>query len=196
MKRLVLASGSPRRRELLTTLAISFTVVPSGADESIPAGVSPAEGAVFVAERKAVETAALLGPGDVVLAADTIVVVDGAVLGKPKGEEEARRMLLTLSGRGHEVITGVALFHGGKCRKISVSTEVFFRRLDLRIIEWYLSTKEPFDKAGGYGIQGYASSFVESIRGSCTNVVGLPLAETVTLLEEVGFAPWQTGRIK
>jgi septum formation protein len=171
-------------------------VSPSGADESIPAGVSPAEGALLVAERKTAGAAALLGPEDIVLAADTIVVVDGAILGKPRDEEEARRMLSTLSGRAHEVVTGVALLDEGRCRKIAVTTEVFFRKLDLPMIEWYLSTKEPFDKAGGYGIQGFASCFVESIKGSFTNVVGLPLAETVALLEEVGFAPWQRGRCR
>jgi septum formation protein len=193
MKRLVLASGSPRRRELLNTLGISFSVVAAGIDETIPGGVSPARGACLVAEQKAREVAALLGPDVTILAADTIVVVDGVILGKPKDRHTAKEMLQTLSGRSHEVITGVALLHEGGCRTLAASTEVVFRALDRTMIEWYLSTGEPYDKAGGYGIQGFASALVESITGSYTNVVGLPLAQTVALLQEAGFAPWQIG---
>jgi septum formation protein len=193
LTKLILASGSPRRREFLEKFGIPFTVAVSGCDETPEPGAEPAEGARLVAERKARAVDASTGGKQYVLAADTIVVLDEEVLGKPASRDEAGEMLRKLSGCSHTVITGVALCRGGRCRSLSVSTAVHFRPLTEAQVRWYVATGEPMDKAGAYALQGAASAFIDSIDGSYTNVIGLPLAETMELLAEAGFAPWGYG---
>jgi septum formation protein len=125
-----------------------------------------------------------------VLAADTVVVVDGLLLGKPADAVDAKRMLALLSGREHEVVTAVVLARTGERLDRVVSTRVTFLALGESQIDWYVATGEPFDKAGGYGLQGRAAAFISTIAGSHTNVIGLPLAETCELLDRAGLAPW------
>lgn len=179
MNRVVLASGSPRRRQLLTGLGLDLVVKPADIDESVRVGESPTEYVRRLALEKA---AAVDGGGAPVLAADTTVAVDDDVLGKPVDAAEARSFLRRLSDRWHETHTGIAV----NADALVVTTMVRFRPLQLAEINWYLATGEPFDKAGGYAIQGLAASFVIEVRGSVSNVVGLPLAETVGLLRRAG----------
>jgi septum formation protein len=191
--RLVLASASPRRRELLARLGLEPLIRPAHLDETPRPGENPHELVVRLASAKA---AASLARGDqpgapeeVVLAADTEVVLDGQVLGKPRDRDDAARMLRRLAGRTHEVVTGVAVRRGGTARATRVTTEVRFRPLSEAEIAWYVATGEPDGKAGAYGLQGAGAALVERIDGSDTNVIGLPLAETVTLLRQVGLDP-------
>ena len=179
----ILASGSPRRRELLHQLGFSFTVIPSSLEETNQSGVEPRRYATYYAKEKAREVAQRY-PQQWVLAADTIVVVDEKILGKPVDFAEATAMLSRLSGRSHHVITGVSLLHAqyGVEESQVVETEVFMRRLSAADIEGYIATGEPMDKAGAYGIQGIGGCLVQRIEGSYSNVVGLPLCETVELL--------------
>lgn len=190
--RLVLASASPRRRELLATLGIPFDVVCSGIDEDSAADGLPARGlAALLAERKALHVAGLPGQENaVILAADTIVALgeqrSERILGKPACADDARSMLRLLSGKTHTVYTGVALVGpepAGRAARVDVvATRVRFRSLSDDRIDAYIATGEPFDKAGAYGIQGHASAFVEEIRGDYYNVVGLPVARVRALL--------------
>lgn len=184
---LVLASASPRRRELLSSAGVPFIVAASDVDENGPPGGSPQEQAVALAEKKAARVAEDY-PGRFVLGADTMVVVDERVLGKPADPEQARAMLKDLSGRSHVVVTGFCLLDGraGETHRGFVSTEVWFKELSEDEIRWYLETGEPFDKAGGYAIQGNGCFMVSRICGSYTNVVGLPMAETLEILEKSG----------
>jgi septum formation protein len=133
--------------------------------------------------------------GETVLAADTAVVLDALILGKPRDAEDARRMLRALSGRTHEVMTGVCAARGGREEVLAVTTAVRFAPLDEGRIAWYIGTGEPLDKAGAYAVQGAGGAFVEEVRGSVSNVVGLPLAETLSLLAQIGFPqPWSPRR--
>ncbi len=183
---LTLASRSPRRRELLEQLGLTLELKPADADEA----PLPAEPAGDYVRRLAREKARAVA-GETVLAADTTVVVDGTILGKPSDAEDARRMLRALSGRAHEVMTGVCVARAGREAVIAVTTEVRFAPLGEDLIAWYVSTGEPLDKAGAYAVQGAGGVLVEEVRGSVSNVVGLPLAETVALLARLGFAaPW------
>lgn len=188
--RLVLASASPRRRALLARLGLDFEVRPVDADETPRSGESPEALALRLARVKA---AAVAMPGEVVLGADTVVAADAELLGKPADADEAARMLRRLSGRGHEVWTGVAVVRSGApdgvAREIARAcrTEVVFRRLGEEEIAAYAATAEPLDKAGGYAIQGGAAGFVERVEGDYDNVVGLPLALVQQLLMEIGF---------
>ena len=188
MKRLILASSSPRRRELLRNAGFGFEVVPSSVDETGAEQDSPAAFAERLARRKADEVASRFAAQDgvVVLGADTVVVVDGAVLGKPGSAEEAVAMLGRLSGREHEVITGVALAAPGTARRAVAHevTRVFFRPLTRQEIEAYVASGEPMDKAGAYGVQGQASRFVTRVEGCYFNVMGLPVALVDRLLRE------------
>ncbi len=179
----ILASDSPRRRELLRQLGFSFTVIPSRLEETNQRGMEPKGHATYYAKEKAKEVAQQY-PQQWVLAADTIVVVDEKILGKPVNVTEATAMLSRLSGRSHHVITGVCLLHAqcGVEESQAVETEVFMRRLGAADIEGYIATGEPMDKAGAYGIQGIGGCLVQRIEGSYSNVVGLPLCETVELL--------------
>lgn len=179
---LILASASPRRRELLAASGMPFEVVPSTVPETLMPGESAEAFAQRVAREKAAEVAARY-PGHCVLAADTVVIVGGAVLGKPADRAEARRMLAMLSGRVHRVLTAVALIDGaGHLTETAVDTAVEFRRLEVAEIEAYLDSGEPFDKAGAYAIQGGARQFVSRVCGSDSNVVGLPMKEVLALL--------------
>jgi septum formation protein len=177
---LILASTSPRRRELIAVLGIPFRVVaPLGVDETPFDGESPRE----LARRLAAEKAQSVD-GDPVLAADTVVEIDGDILGKPVDADDARRMLQLLSDRTHLVHTGVAVRSGEGVRVevAVVTTSVRFVPLTPEAIEWYLATGEPFDKAGAYAIQGAGGVFVEGVEGSVSNVVGLPLSTVVAML--------------
>ncbi|MGE5253656.1 MAG: Maf family protein [Planctomycetaceae bacterium] len=184
---LILASASPRRQELLSSTGISFEVLASEVDEGIREKETPEEYVARLARQKA-EKAGNRHKDRWVLAADTVVVVDGRMLGKPGGPQEAREMLGMLSGREHRVITGFCLVYGdsGKSREETVTTRVRFKKLSPREIDWYLGTGEPFDKAGAYAIQGKAAFMVKEIEGSYTNVVGLPLTEVIQTLQEMG----------
>ncbi len=184
--RLVLASASPRRADLLQAAGFAFIVDPAHADES----VHPGEGAEAYARRVASEKAAAVAvrhPGHLVLGADTIVVVDGDILGKPADDEDARRMLERLSGRSHEVLTAVCVRRDGVVREHLASSTVRFAPLTAAEIAWYVASGEPSDKAGAYAVQGLASRFVEAIDGSYANVVGLPVAAVWRLVRELGF---------
>lgn len=192
MPRLVLASQSPRRRELLAGLGFELDVRPANADETQRPGETPAEYVLRVARDKARAV-----PGDVVLGADTAVVVKGTVLGKPADPADARRMLRTLSGEAHEVLTGVCVRRNAGALGVEldtvVTTEVRFARLTSAQIEWYVSTGEPLDKAGAYALQGAGGVFVEAVEGSVSNVIGLPLGETLQLLRRAGLPlPWES----
>ncbi len=188
--RLVLASQSPRRRELLEQLGIPLVVRPAHADEAVLPGEAARDYVLRVARDKA---RAVDGP--LVLAADTAVVLRGEVLGKPSGPDDARRMLRALAGTVHEVLTAVCVRRAAPALAIEldavVSTEVAFAALSAAQIDWYVATGEPLDKAGAYAIQGAGGAFVLRVEGSVSNVVGLPLAETVDLLRRAGLAlPW------
>jgi septum formation protein len=185
---LILASASPRRRELLAQLAVPFAVLPADVDEQPLAGEAPTAYVRRLAQTKAQHLAQRF-PEALVLGADTVVVLDGQILGKPGNVEAARQMLTRLSGRQHTVITGLALLQQGRqfVRLDTVSTLVRFRSLSQAEIERYIATGEPFDKAGAYAIQGEAAAFVESLEGCYTNVVGLPLRHTAALLRAAGL---------
>ena len=182
---LVLASASPRRQELLAGLGVAFTVVPSDIPEEHPAAPPPeAIAAVALAKARAV---ALRLPSDaVVLGADTEVVLDGRLLGKPRDAADAVRILRELRGRTHEVITGVALVARGGEEATAVTTRVTMRDYDTPEIEAYVATGEPLDKAGAYGVQGLGARLVARVDGCLTNVVGLPISTTRELLERWG----------
>lgn len=184
-RRMLLASASPRRRELLTRAGYTFDIEPSGADERRLDDERPADFVVRIAVAKAVAVSG--GPEDqrLIVAADTIVVVDGEVLGKPRGSDDAVSMLRRLSGRTHEVLTGVAVVRGVDRRTALASTRVTLVGLDDQAVGAYVATGEPMDKAGAYGVQGIASRFVDRIEGSYTNVVGLPLTAVERLLKEL-----------
>jgi len=195
---LVLASASPRRQELLRGVGLDFTVVPADVDESSHPDEKPVDYVERVARDKALAVVSKLGMGAagdvVVLSADTTVDVDGEVLAKPEDEPDARRMLRLLSGRTHQVHTAVVGWRISGMQTVTVTTDVTFVDLDEATIEWYLATGEHRDKAGAYGMQGAAAALVERIDGSPTNVIGLPLAETVALLHRCGIRFWSPSR--
>ena len=191
--RLVLASQSPRRRELLLSAGLSCEVRPARTDESVQPGEAAPAYVQRVAREKAEAVSAV--PGEVVLAADTAVVLGEEVLGKPRDLEDARRMLHALSGRTHVVLTGVHLrrpaapgLPAAEAGTI-VSSAVRFAALSGEQVDWYVSGGEPLDKAGAYAIQGAGGAFVLGVAGSVSNVVGLPLVETLELLARLGVAP-------
>lgn len=190
MSALVLASGSPRRREILGTLGLRFSVCPSAVEEQARPGEGPEPMARRLAREKALEVAERgeVEVGAYVLGADTVVVVGDEVLGKPADDAEARAMLERLGGRWHRVVSGVALARQGEgaIEDLAVTTRVRFRPLDAGRIDRYVATGEGRDKAGAYAVQGIGSGLVDRIEGSYTNVVGLPAAETVALLERHG----------
>jgi septum formation protein len=189
---LVLASSSPRRQELLRGLGLEFSVVPADVDESRRRDEKAPDYVERVAHDKAMAVVAKLGTSAagnlVILAADTTVDVDGEILGKPADDTDGRRMLRLLSGRTHQVHTAVVAWRIAGLQEATVTTDVTFVDLDEQAIDWYLATGEHRDKAGAYGMQGAAGALVERIDGSPTNVIGLPLAETVALLRACGVA--------
>lgn len=186
----MLASRSPRRLELLRRLGMDVEVRPAATDEAVLPGETPRDYVLRVAREKARAV-----EGDVVVAADTAVVLRGEVLGKPADADHARRMLEALSGTRHDVLTAVCVRRSAAALGVEldavVSTAVRFAHLTPEAIQWYVATGEPLDKAGAYAIQGAGGAFVESVEGSVSNVVGLPLAETAELLRRAGFSlPW------
>jgi septum formation protein len=185
--RVILASASPRRLEMMEGLISPLEVIPSGVEENGREGEGPAEHVERLAAAKALAVAQD-NQEAWVIGADTIVYIDGKILGKPRNPEEALEMLTRLSGRTHRVYTGylvVNLFLGKKRGKV-VESSVTFRPLKPEEREWYLKTAEPYDKAGAYAVQGQSSFFIRRIQGSYTNVMGLPMCELVDSLQEVG----------
>jgi len=185
--RIILASGSPRRRELLAAAGLSVEVDPVDADESVYAGEAPAAYVERVAIAKAT-IGARRHPDAAVLGGDTTVVLDGHIFGKPEDDGDARQMLERLSGRPHDVLTGVALVWRGAMRARVEKTTVWFRPLSAHDIAWYVASGEPRDRAGAYAIQGLASRFIPRIDGSYGNVVGLPVTAVLALLEDAGIS--------
>jgi septum formation protein len=184
--RLILASRSPRRAELLSRLGLDFDIIPAEIDESYVDNEMPAAHAERLASEKAL-TVARDHPDAIVIGSDTIVIVDQDLLGKPRGRDDALRMLRRLSGREHEVFTGVAIAAGGAVVSGLERVAVRFRRLDETECVQYVATGEPMDKAGAYGIQGFGSALVESISGDYFAVMGLPVVRTLDLLRRTGW---------
>lgn len=185
--KIVLASGSPRRRELLGVIGVAdFEVCPAQGEEKTQEGLPPEEIVKSLSGAKAREVAAKYDPDAVIIAADTIVYADGRVLGKPHDEHEAFSMLKALSGKAHEVYTGITLIRGDNVLSEAECTSVEFRELSDEEINAYIATGEPMDKAGAYGIQGKASLMVSAINGDYFNVVGLPLCRLGQMLKTIG----------
>lgn len=185
--KLILASGSPRRAELLEKMGLTFQVEPSNTDEILEPGLTPQQEVVHLSLGKAKAVAAGHSEPAVVLSADTVVELDGKILGKPHSEAEAAEMLRALSGRSHRVLTGVTVMGPEGTMTHCEETEVYFRTLTEEEIRWYVGTGEPMDKAGAYGIQGYAAMFVEKIHGDYYNVMGLPVCRVGLMLRQAGI---------
>lgn len=185
---IILASTSPRRKELLSLAGLDFIVRTGQVSEDFAAGTPPTEVPELLARRKALAARRLSGSGDVILGADTIVLVDGTILGKPADSAEAAGYLRLLSGRAHQVITGVCIAQGERVECFSVTTRVYFRALSPRDIDYYIETFHPMDKAGAYAIQEWIGvRGVERIEGDYFNVVGLPVSELVARLSAFGI---------
>lgn len=187
--KIILASSSPRRSELLSSMGLTFEIVPSFIRERPHQGEALAEYTIGLARAKAAEVAAGVSSG-IVIGADTIVAVDGQVLGKPMDVSDARRMLRLLSGRWHEVLTGVSLLDTSTGREVDgcETTKVRFSHISEQEIDWYIESLEPFGKSGAYAIQGRAAIFAEEISGNYQNVVGLPLPLVYRLARELGYS--------
>lgn len=192
--RFILASASPRRNDLLKQLGLEFDVIPSEIEEIVQNGETPAEHVRRLATAKAGELADRY-PEAWVIGADTIVVINGAFLGKPSTESEARTMLGLLSGCQHQVYTGIAVRRKSAGVNLSevVASEVIFKDITPEEMDWYVKTAEPYDKAGGYALQGGGAFFIKEIHGSYTNVIGLPLCEAVSLLKLAGAIKFPGG---
>ena len=193
MNKIVLASSSPRRKQLLEWAEIDFDVIISAIEETFPEGLTPTQTAMFIAKQKAL---AVKSGGEYkryeqevpVLGADTIVVCEGEILGKPGDREEAIEMLHLLSGKKHQVITGVAIINGNREKTFAGATEVGFYKLSREQIEFYVDRYKPYDKAGAYAIQEWIGIVgIEYINGDFYNVMGLPVSRVVRELEEMGF---------
>jgi len=182
---LILASASPRRAELLTAAGFEFVVSAVEIDEQPLEGERPADYVLRLAREKASAAGKGHGADEVLLAADTSVVIDGQILGKPQDDDDARRMLRLLSGREHEVLTGVAIRRNGREVARVASSRVRFLPLSPEEIDWYVASGEPRDKAGAYAVQGLASRFVDAIEGSYSNIVGLPVSLVYQLLGQL-----------
>ncbi|MBX9913916.1 MAG: Maf-like protein [Pseudomonadaceae bacterium] len=193
MARLFLASGSPRRRELLTQIGVPFTTLLTSIDETPQEAESPTDYVRRLAQAKAQAGLAALdySADAVVLGADTSVILAGQILGKPLDRADAHAMLAALSGNTHEVLTAVALASDARCEVFTVSSLVSFRRVSAAEIDAYWDSGEPLDKAGSYAIQGLAAVFVSRLEGSFSAVVGLPVCETAALLADFGIPCWQ-----
>lgn len=194
MKPLYLASGSPRRRELLAQIGVSFTAVSADIDETPLDDETPSAYVERLARGKAEAGRRALATGvdGCMLGADTAVVLDGRILGKPLDQADSMTMLLSLSGRDHEVLTAIAVLDGQRCESRVVRSRVSFRTITEQQALAYWNSGEPRDKAGGYGIQGLGAVFVAGLEGSYSAVVGLPLCETSELLSHFGIPCWQT----
>ncbi|MBQ9648496.1 MAG: septum formation protein Maf [Oscillospiraceae bacterium] len=185
---IVLASGSPRRQELLRRIGITdFDVVVPDADETCPAGLTAQETVAHIARGKAEAARALTGPEDIVITADTMVFLGGERLGKPRDKADALRMLTELAGNRHMVCTGVTVRQGDKAKCFTVSTDVYFRPATDRELRAYIDSGEPMDKAGAYGVQGLGALLVEKIDGDFFNVMGLPVLALSQALREFGI---------
>ncbi len=187
MKTIILASASPRRKELLERIGLRFEIEPSNYEEDIHSGAEPHELAQKISLKKA-EIVAVKHKNTIVIAADTFIVFNGQILGKPRTEDEARKMLETLNGKSHSVITGFSIIDTGKNKTLSraVETRIYIRKLTSAEINAYVRSKEPLDKAGAYAIQGLGAAIVERIEGDYFNVVGLPLSALAGSLKEFG----------
>ncbi len=192
--KVVLASSSPRRRELLNLIGIAHEVHPANLDESMRPREAPRRHAERLARDKA-SAVAMRDPDLITIAADTIVVINRKVLGKPVDKADAARMLAMLSGREHMVITAVAVSRGKKLRSAIEEVKVKFRRLREEEIEAYIATGEPMDKAGAYGIQGFGATIVERVEGDYFAVMGLPLVRLISLMRDVGVV-YQFGSLR
>ena len=191
MEKIVLASGPPRRQELLRRMGITeFDIRVPEAEETYPEGLSPRQIVEYISREKADAAVKLCGADEIVITADTMVFQDDARLGKPTDEADALRMLTALQGRHHTVCTGVTVRQGDHTVTESEETEVIFRPATQRELLAYIATGEPMDKAGAYGIQGKGSLLVEGIRGDFFNVMGLPLLRLSRMLEQFGITLW------
>lgn len=196
---IILASASPRRKELLAQIGVPFKSMSMDINEDIHVNEQPADYVKRLAEQKAL--AALdASQGLPILGADTSVIINGTILGKPQNEDDAKRLLRLLSGKTHQVLSGIAVIQqNGKDVKLMsnvVSTDVTFQPLSEHSIEQYVASGEPMGKAGAYGIQGFAATFISRIEGSYSNVVGLPLMETAQLLSQFNIAIWQAEQLE
>ncbi|MBR2315272.1 MAG: septum formation inhibitor Maf [Clostridia bacterium] len=184
--KLILASASPRRKELLKNAGYEYEVCPADIDETMPQGVEP-ETACEILSRKKAQAVLEENPDAVVLGSDTIVVLGNTILGKPENEEDAKAMLRALSGRVHQVYTGLCVCGKDKTLSLVSRADVRFYNLSDAVIDAYIATKEPMDKAGAYGIQGVGSMLVKSIEGDYFTIVGLPLSKAARMLGEFGI---------
>ena len=192
--RIVLASESPRRYELLKMIGIeNFAVIPAEVEETASSGMTPEQTVCDIALRKAKSVSRSCGPDDIIIAADTLVYLDGRPLAKPCDEADAASMLRALSGRRHTVYTGVVLLRGNDNAMGAEKTEVFFRELQDSEIIAYISTGEPMDKAGAYGAQGRGAVFIERLEGDFFNVMGLPICKLSTMLKDFGVIHYHEG---
>ena len=185
----ILASQSPRRRELLSMLGLDFTIITADIDETMDEALS-VEDAVAEVCRKKAEAVGVQNPGQLIVAADTVVVLENRVLGKPRTEEEARDMLRSLSGRHHTVMTAFCLWKDGRADTHVEKTHVHFRALSEEEIAAYVATGSPMDKAGAYGIQDQAGIFVRALEGDYYNVMGLPVCRLAMILRSFGLPIW------
>lgn len=189
MAGIILASQSPRRRQLLDQIGLKFEIITSKIDEVIDTALLPHEVAMSLAKQKCLDIAKSVEGDYIIIAADTIVVNNDKILGKPKNNEEAYKMLNSLNGIWHEVITGVCLIrtNDGRLNNDFVRTRVKMSQNKEEFLRWYVSTKEPLDKAGAYGIQGFGAMLVEEIEGCFYNVMGLPINRLCSMLGELGY---------
>lgn len=187
MKKLILASASPRRKKLLSKIGLEFEVLPSNYDEKLSDDNFSYEKIEMLALNKAKDVAERITEDAIVISADTVVVLDGKILGKPHSKQDAFHMISSLSGRVHEVITSIAMIDTKDKKTLlrSNTTKVFFREISKAEIEKYISTDEPYDKAGGYAAQGLAAVFIEKIEGCFNNVVGISVYEVNRMLKEL-----------
>ncbi|WP_300412160.1 Maf family protein [uncultured Oscillibacter sp.] len=189
MSQIVLASGSPRRRELLERVGVTdFTVRVPEVEEYFPEGLTPPEVVSYISREKAEAAVKLCGPEDIVITADTMVFLDDQRLGKPRDEAHALEMLTALQGRKHTVCTGVSVCRGAKRLTETESTDVFFRPATEAQLRRYIATGEPMDKAGAYGVQGRGALLVERLEGDFFNVMGLPVLRLARMLENFGVS--------
>ncbi len=190
MKKLILASASPRRKELLSKIGLTFEVIPSSYEENLPDDNFSHEKIEALALNKGKEVAERITENAIIISADTVVVLDGKILGKPHSKEEAFEMISKLSGKVHEVITSIAMIDLEQKKTLinSCTTKVFFRKIEKEEIEKYIATDEPYDKAGAYAAQGLAAIFIEKIEGCFNNVVGISVYEVARMLKELGYS--------
>ncbi len=183
-KKVILASASPRRQELIKLIFDSVEILPADCDETLPEGIGAREAVEYLSKIKNEASGKLTEKENLIISADTVVSVDDEILGKPIDKEDARRMISLLSGKVHQVYTGVTLSLNGETKTFSEKTDVEFFDLTEKEIEEYISSKEPYDKAGSYGIQGKAGLLVKGINGDYYNVVGFPIARLKREIEE------------